>query len=117
MSPGAGSGSLSTGPEGTDMARPILIIEDDPDIAEVLRYSLEARRFETRIAGTGKEGLSAALDKEKPPVLILLDLLLPEMSGLEVCRRIRKEPSISRTPIIMVTAKASEADFANAKAA
>jgi len=71
------------------MARPILIIEDDPDIAEVLRYSLEAQRFETRVALTGTEGLSASLDK--PPLLILLDLLLLGMNGLEICRRVRRD--------------------------
>jgi DNA-binding response OmpR family regulator len=49
------------------MARPILIIEDDPDIAEVLRYSLAAQKFETLIAYTGKEGLAASLDKAHPP--------------------------------------------------
>jgi len=73
------------------MARPILIIEDDPDIAEVLRYSLEAQKFETRVAVNGKEGLAASLDKDQPPLLILLDQLLPEMNGLEICRRIRRE--------------------------
>jgi two-component system phosphate regulon response regulator PhoB len=99
------------------MTRPILIIEDDPDIAEVLRYGLEARHFETRVAGDGKEGLSASLDKERPPLLILLDQLLPGMNGLDICRRIRSEPSIAGVPIIMVTAKTSEADFINAKAA
>jgi DNA-binding response OmpR family regulator len=99
------------------MARPILIIEDDPDIAEVLRYNLEAQKFETRVAITGKEGLAASLDKDQAPLLILLDQLLPEMNGLEICRRIRREPTAPRIPIIMVTAKASEADFANAKSA
>ncbi len=99
------------------MPRPILIIEDDPDIAEVLRYGLEARRFETRVAITGEEGLSASMDKDRPPRLILLDLLLPEMNGLEVCRRIRRDPSTAGIPIIMVTATASEAEFVNAKAA
>jgi two-component system phosphate regulon response regulator PhoB len=99
------------------MTRPILIIEDDPDIAEVLRYSLEAQKFETRVAFTGKQGLAASLDKDRPPLLILLDQLLPEMNGLEICRRIRREPTSPRIPIIMVTAKASEADFASARAA
>src|SRR5262245_14815234 len=99
------------------MARPILIIEDDPDIAEVLRYGLEARRFETRVAVTGTEGLSASLDKDRPPQLILLDYLLPGMNGFDICRRIRREPSVAGVPIIMVTAKASEADFISAKAA
>jgi len=99
------------------MIRPILIIEDDPDIAEALRYSLEMQKFETRIAVTGREGLSASLDKERPPLLILLDLLLPGMNGLEICRRLRKEPSTARIPIIMVTAKASQTDFISAREA
>jgi DNA-binding response OmpR family regulator len=99
------------------MARPVLIIEDDPDIAEVLRYGLEARKFETRVACTGKQGLAASLDKERRPLLILLDQLLPEMNGLDICRRLRREASTADIPIIMVTAKASEVDFANAKAA
>jgi two-component system, OmpR family, response regulator len=64
------------------MAGPVLIIEDDPDIAEVLRYGLENSHFETRIALNGEDGLSASLDKQNPPSIILLDLLLPGMSGL-----------------------------------
>jgi DNA-binding response OmpR family regulator len=99
------------------MARSILIIEDDPDIAEVFRYILEKEEFETRVACNGAEGLSASLDKDNPPALILLDLLMPGMSGLEVCRRLRREPSTECTPIVMVTAKASEADCASAWAA
>jgi two-component system phosphate regulon response regulator PhoB len=99
------------------MTRPILIIEDDPDIAEVLRYNLEAERFATRVAYTAKEGLAASLDQDQPPLLILLDQLLPEMNGLDICRRIRRDAPGPRIPIIMVTAKASEADFAKAKAA
>lgn len=98
------------------MTRPILIIEDDPDIADILRYSLEVKKFETRVAFTGKDGLSASLDRDNPPALILLDLLLPGMNGIEICRRLRREPLTERVPIIMVTAKASETDFANARA-
>lgn len=116
MSPWARTG-LCAVPKGTEMARPILIIEDDPDIAEVLRYCLETHKFETRVALTGNEGLSASLDKDQPPLLILLDLLLPGMNGLEICRRVRKEPSTAHIPIIMVTAKTSQTDFMNAKAA
>ena len=59
------------------IAGPVLIIEDDPDIAEVLRYVIENENFEARVARTGEEGLSACLDKRNPPALILLDLLLP----------------------------------------
>ena len=99
------------------MPKPILIIEDDPDIAALLSYSLVAQNFETRVAVTGGEGLRASLDKQSPPGLILLDFLLPEMNGLEICRRLRKEPSTTNIPIIMVTAKFSLADVESAKAA
>ena len=92
------------------MTRPVLIIEDDPDIAEGLRYNLERDGMATRVAETGERGLAAALDKKNPPALILLDLMLPGMSGTELCRRLRREPATRRTPIIMLTARASEAD-------
>ena len=89
----------------------ILIIEDDPDIAEVLRYSLESQNLKTRVALTGEEGLSASLDKHNPPSLILLDLLLPGMNGIEICRRFRKESQTRSTPVVIVTAKASDNDI------
>jgi DNA-binding response OmpR family regulator len=90
---------------------PVLIIEDDPDIAEALRYSLERERFQTRVALTGEEGLSASLDKSDPPSIILLDLLLPGMKGTEICRRLRQERMTSNTPILVITAKAMETDL------
>ena len=93
------------------MPKPVLVIEDDPDIAESLRYSLEIKGIETRVARSGEEGVFAALDRNNPPALILLDLLLPGMSGIEICRRLRREPSTLLTPIIMLTAKASPADI------
>jgi two-component system, OmpR family, alkaline phosphatase synthesis response regulator PhoP len=92
------------------MTKPVLIIEDDPDIAEGLRYNLEREGLETRVALTGEQGLSAALDAKSPPALIILDLMLPGMSGTELCRRLRREPATRRTPIIMLTARTSEAD-------
>lgn len=92
------------------MARPILIIEDDPDIAESLRFNLEREGLTTVVATTSAEGLSEALNQANPPVLIILDLMLPGMTGMELCRRFRREPQTRRTPIIMLTAKASEAD-------
>lgn len=90
------------------MPGPVLIIEDDPDIAEVLRYVLQNENFETRVASTGEEGLSACLDKQNPPSLILLDLLLPGMSGLELCRRLRNESLTRSTPVVIVSAKVSD---------
>src|SRR6266480_5249956 len=92
------------------MQRPILIIEDDPDISESLRYNLEREGLPAITALTGEAGLSAALNEREPPSLIILDLMLPGMSGTELCRRLRREPATRRTPIIMLTAKASEAD-------
>jgi DNA-binding response OmpR family regulator len=88
----------------------VLIIEDDPDIAESLRYNMEREGFAPRVAGTGEQGLTAALDKKHPPALIILDLMLPGMSGMELCRRLRREPAMRRTPIIMLTARAGEPD-------
>ena len=89
----------------------VLIIEDDPDIAEALRYALEKESFSTRIASTGEEGLEASLDRTNPPTLILLDLLLPGMSGFEICRRLRKEPHTQRIPIVVISARAFEAEI------
>ena len=93
------------------MAGPVLIIEDEPDIAEVLSYSLERAGFKTRAVFTGEEGLNASLDPTNPPSLILLDLLLPGMTGIEICRRLRTEPATLDTPIVIITAKALPADI------
>ena len=92
------------------MARPILVIEDDIDIAESLKYNLEREGLPVLVAGTGEDGLSKALDERNSPVLIILDLMLPGMSGLDLCRRLRREPGTRRTPIIILTAKGSESD-------
>jgi two-component system response regulator RegX3 len=86
-------------------SRRILIIEDEPGLAESVRYALETEGFEVEVATTGYEGLEAV--RRMTPDLVLLDLMLPEMSGLDVCRQIRLS---SDAPIIMVTAKDSEAD-------
>lgn len=92
------------------MGRPVLIIEDDADIAEGLKYNLEREGLSTVIASTGEQGLVEALNQRNPPVLIILDLMLPAMSGSELCRRLRREPLTRRTPILMLTAKTSESD-------
>jgi two-component system alkaline phosphatase synthesis response regulator PhoP len=92
------------------MSKRALIIEDDADIAETVRYNLDAEGFETKVASTGEEGLSLALDQQNPPAVIILDLMLPAMNGMDLCRRLRRETQTRRTPIIMVTAKTSEAE-------
>jgi DNA-binding response OmpR family regulator len=97
----------------TNMPRQVLIVEDDPDIAESLRYNLEREGLEARIAETGEKGLAAALEPHNVPVLVILDLMLPGMSGTELCRRLRREPQMKKVPIIMLTARTSEADRIN----
>ncbi len=86
----------------------ILIIEDEPDITEVLKYNLEKNHFRVATAGTGEAGLQAA--QETLPDLVLLDLMLPGMDGLEVCRKLREDPRTRELLVIMLTAKGTEAD-------
>jgi two-component system alkaline phosphatase synthesis response regulator PhoP len=92
------------------MPKLALIIEDDPDIAESVRYNLESEGFSALVASTGEQGLRLALDTQNPPMVIVLDLMLPGMNGMDICRRLRRENQTRRTPIIMLTAKTSEAD-------
>ncbi|MFL6336499.1 MAG: winged helix-turn-helix domain-containing protein [Pyrinomonadaceae bacterium] len=88
----------------------MLIVEDEADIAEGLKYNLEREGLTVVVAETGEGGLAAALDHTNPPCLILLDLMLPGMSGTELCRRLRREPRTRRTPIIILTARGSESE-------
>lgn len=92
------------------MLQNILIIEDDADIAESLHYNFKREGFRPTIAESGEKGLRLALDEKNAPSLIVLDLMLPGMSGMELCRRLRRETLTENTPIIMLTAKAAETD-------
>jgi DNA-binding response OmpR family regulator len=92
------------------MPQHILIVEDDADIAESLHYNFKREGFRPLIAESGEKGLRIALDEKLTPSLIILDLMLPGMSGMELCRRLRREPLTEKTPIIMLTAKAAEKD-------
>jgi two-component system, OmpR family, phosphate regulon response regulator PhoB len=86
----------------------ILIAEDEPAQMELLRYNLESADFRTVVANDGASAL-ALVDEEKPD-LIVLDWMLPEMSGIEVCRRIRGRPETRSMPVIMLTARGEESD-------
>jgi DNA-binding response OmpR family regulator len=88
----------------------ILIIEDDADIAESLRYNFKREGYRTAVAESGEKGLRIALDERTTPDLVILDLMLPGMNGMELCRRLRREELTGKTPIIMLTAKAAEND-------
>ncbi len=92
------------------MQQNILIIEDDADIAESLQYNLRREGYRPTIAESGEKGLRLALDEKNAPSMIILDLMLPGMTGMELCRRLRRESQTKLTPIIMLTAKAAEGD-------
>lgn len=86
----------------------ILIIEDDKDIVELVRYNLEKEGFQVSAASDGINGLAQV--KKSPPDLLLLDLMLPKLSGLEICKEIRREATLNRLPILMLTARGEETD-------
>ncbi len=88
--------------------RKILVIEDERDIRELVRVNLEAEGFTVLEAGDGELGL--ALVRRERPALVILDLMLPGLGGLEICRRIRAEEATLRLPIVVLTARSAEAD-------
>ena len=90
------------------MAQRVLIVEDEPDILSLLVFHLEREGYQVTQSRTGREGLRLA--GASPPDLVLLDLMLPEMDGLEVCRRLRQDPATRSLPIVMLTARGDEVD-------
>src|SRR5438477_12354638 len=92
----------------TGSARKILIIEDESDVADLLEMGLRKSGFTTLAAADGAIGLQKARDNR--PDFIILDLMLPKMSGLEVCRILKGDAATSHIPILMLTAKAEEID-------
>jgi DNA-binding response OmpR family regulator len=90
------------------MASRVLIVEDEPDIRDLLGFHLEREGYLVSTARTGADALRQIATS--PPDLVLLDLMLPEVDGLEVCRRLRREPRTTSLPIVMLTAKGEETD-------
>ncbi len=86
----------------------VLVIEDEPDLQELLRFNLQKEGHTVAVAGTGSDGLHEL--RRQPFDLVLLDLMLPDRDGLEVCRIVRADEALSAMPIIMVTAKSEESD-------
>ena len=87
----------------------ILIVEDEDDIRELVRYNLAKEGFEVRPVSTGEEALEEI--EKHPPDLVILDLMLPGVDGLEVCRTLKLNPKTKDIPIAMLTAKGEEADI------
>ncbi len=86
----------------------VLIVEDEDALATLLEYNFGKEGFETALAMDGEEALLLA--SERTPDLILLDWMLPKLSGVEVCRRLRRRKETSKTPVIMLTARSDETD-------
>jgi two-component system phosphate regulon response regulator PhoB len=91
------------------MPHTILIVEDEKDLVSTLEYNLRREGYETRPALTGKEALRRAAE-DPPPDLVLLDLMLPDISGIEVCRELRQQERTRQVPVLMLTAKTDEID-------
>ncbi len=87
----------------------ILIVEDEEDIAELLEYNLTRQGYDPEAVDSGEEGLRVC--RETMPDLLILDLMLPKLSGLEVCRQLKADPTTAGVPIIMLTAKGEEEDI------
>ena len=83
----------------------ILVVEDDPDIAELVEHHLSRAGYDTSVVATGTDALEQI---RRRPDLVVLDLMLPGLSGLEVCRLMRDDPQTASVPIIMLTARADE---------
>jgi two-component system phosphate regulon response regulator PhoB len=87
----------------------ILIIDDEADLVDNLRYNLEREGYTTMTAGT-KEAATAALQRDPVPDLVVLDLMLPDGSGTDVCRRLREDPRTNRIPVLILSARVEEID-------
>jgi two-component system, OmpR family, phosphate regulon response regulator PhoB len=87
----------------------VLVIEDEVDLAATVEYNLKSEGFEVRVAHTGREGLASATAEPIPDVIVL-DLMLPDLSGIEICRRLRDQERTRDVPVIMCTARGEEID-------
>jgi two-component system, OmpR family, phosphate regulon response regulator PhoB len=86
----------------------VLIVDDDPDIQRLVSYNLSQAGFQVLSASTGRTALDTV--QEQPPDLIILDIMMPDVDGLEVCRTLRQREDSRRIPIIMLTARSEEID-------
>jgi two-component system phosphate regulon response regulator PhoB len=93
------------------MTERILVVEDEPDLVEMVSYTLRQAGFTVHAVGDGATALQEV--RRQKPALILLDLMLPDMAGTEVCRRIRRDPEIRDVPIVMMTAAFPSVDDAD----
>lgn len=90
----------------------VLVVDDDPDIRELITWKLAQAGYSTQVAADGEAALAAVVagDGASMPDLILVDWMMPKMSGIDVCRALRQDPVTARIPVILLTANAQEAD-------
>jgi two-component system alkaline phosphatase synthesis response regulator PhoP len=86
----------------------VLVVEDEPDVAELIRYNLTKEGYDVIVVANGAEGLKRA--RETKPDIILLDIMVPQLNGWEVCRRLKQDPETRAIPVIMVTGRVEEGD-------
>jgi two-component system phosphate regulon response regulator PhoB len=86
----------------------VLVVDDERDILELVKYNLDKEGYQVTVVATGEDALVAT--RTKLPDIVILDLMLPGVDGLEVCRRLKSDPKTSSIPIVMLTAKGEEAD-------
>jgi len=86
----------------------VLVVEDEPDVAEMIRYNLGKEGYTVRLVGTGTEALRQV--RESRPDVILLDIMVPQLNGWEICRRLKQDRETAAIPVIMVTGRAEEGD-------
>ncbi len=93
----------------TDLVKKkVLVVDDEPDIVRLVEISLKLCNYDVFTAGNGKDALR--MIKENPPDLVLLDVMMPEMSGYEVCQAIRSDAATKALPVVMLTAKGQKGD-------
>jgi len=90
------------------MSKHILVVDDEPDILELVRFGLTQEGFSVETAATAGEGLACLT--RRTPDLVVLDLMLPDMSGTEVCRKLRSDSKTAQLPVVMLTARSEEVD-------
>ncbi len=99
-------------PEGGQLARQrlgrVLLVEDEQDVAELIRYNLTKEGYDVILSGNGNEALRLA--REHRPDVLLLDIMVPQLNGWEVCRRIKKDSELAAIPVIMVSGRVEEGD-------
>jgi two-component system alkaline phosphatase synthesis response regulator PhoP len=93
---------------GTNRATKVLVVEDEADVAEMIRYNLGKEGYDVRLSGNGTDALRQA--KEARPDVILLDIMVPQLNGWEICRRLKQDRDTQAIPVIMVTGRVEEGD-------